>query len=205
MSIANEINRVIRRLKTTSDSHQVVLERAFDTDAVDLWAACTNPQRVSRWLEPVSGDLTLGGRYTLTQSGTEGDIVRCEPPRHLSVTWEYEGDVSRVDVNLIQIGTARTLLRVIHHVPFGEHWEAYGPGATGVGWEAWLRALSLHLDIGPCRDPHESEAVASTHAGHELTHRIARAWSSVDEEAGTPAAEAKARGARTAAFYCGTP
>lgn len=101
MNIADEINKVIRKITTSGESHQVVLERAFDTDATELWNACAHPQRLSRWFEPVCGDLTLGGRYTLTRSGTEGDILRCEPTRHLAITWEYQGDVSHVDVDLI--------------------------------------------------------------------------------------------------------
>ena len=72
MSIADEINRVIRRITTSGHAHQVILERAFDTDAADLWDACTSPGRLSRWFEPVRGDLGPGGRYTLTSSGTEG-------------------------------------------------------------------------------------------------------------------------------------
>lgn len=133
MNIAGEINEVIRRITTSGDSHQVVLERAFDTEAADLWDACTSPERLSRWFEPVRGDLVLGGRYTLTTSGTEGDILRCEPGRHLAITWEYQGDVSRVDVDLIPAAKERTVLRVTHHVPPGDHWETYGPAAAAWG------------------------------------------------------------------------
>lgn len=204
MNIADEINQVIRKVTTSGESHQVVLERAFDTDAADLWDACTSPERLSRWFEPVRGDLTLGGRYTLTGSGTEGDIRRCEPPRHLAITWEYQGDVSHVDVDLIAAVNGRTVLRVTHHVPPDDHWETYGPAATGVGWEESLRALSLYLADDARSTSEEMAQFASTPEGQELTRRAADAWGRVDHEAGTPASTAETRALSTAAFYLGT-
>lgn len=91
MNIADEINKVIRKIAISGEAHQVVLERVLDTDAADLWNACTTEERLSRWFEPVRGDLALGGRYTLTGSGTEGDTLGCEPPRHLAITWSTRG------------------------------------------------------------------------------------------------------------------
>ncbi|HMQ37930.1 MAG TPA: SRPBCC domain-containing protein [Micropruina sp.] len=204
MNIAGEINEVIRRITTSGDSHQVVLERAFDTEAADLWDACTSPERLSRWFEPVRGDLVLGGRYTLTTSGTEGDILRCEPGRNLAITWEYQGDVSRVDVDLIPAAKERTVFRVTHHVPPGDHWETYGPAAAGVGWEEALRALSLYLAGDARCAPDDMEEFASTPEGQDLTRRAANAWGWVDREAGTPAGDAETRALRTAAFYLGS-
>lgn len=203
MTIADEINSVIRKIAPSGDSHRVVLERGFDTDAADLWDACTSPQRLSRWFEPVRGDLALGGRYTLTGSGTEGDILRCEPTRHLAITWEYQGNVSHVDVDLIPAGKERTVLRLTHQVPPGDHWQTYGPAATGVGWEESLRALSLHLAGGARGATEEMEEFAGTPEGQQLTRRVADAWGRADQEAGAPVSDAQARAARTATFYLG--
>lgn len=203
MNIADEINKVIRKLTTSGEAHQVILERVYDTEAADLWNACTSEERLSRWFEPVRGDLAPGGRYTLTQSGTEGDIRRCEPPRHLAITWEYQGDISHVDVDLISAVNERTVLRVTHHVPPDDHWETYGPAATGVGWEESLRALALYLaGDGRCA-PDEMEKFASTPKGQELTRRAADSWGRVDHQAGTPASTAETRALSTAAFYLG--
>ena len=204
MNIADEINKVIRQIPTSGEAHQVVLERVFDTDAADLWNACTSEERLSRWFEPVRGDLAFGGRYMLTRSGTEGDILRCEPPRHLAVTWEYQGNVSHVDVDIIPAMETRSVLRLIHHCPPDDHWETYGPAATGVGWEESLRALSLYLAGDPRCAPDEMEKFASTSEGQELTRRASEAWGRVDQEAGTPARTAETRALRTAAFYLGT-
>lgn len=147
------------------------------------------------------GDLTLGGRYALTRSGTEGDILRCEPNRHLAITWEYQGNISHVEVDVIPAAGARSVLRLTHRCPPDDHWETYGPAATGVGWEESLRSLSLQLagDVRCAAD--EMEKFASTSAGRELTRRSADAWGRVDHEAGTPASTAETRASRTAAFY----
>lgn len=86
MNIADEINSVIRKLTISDEAYHVVLERRFETDTADLWSALTSAERLARWFEPTSGDLSLGGRYRLGDSGTEGVILRCEPPRHLAIT-----------------------------------------------------------------------------------------------------------------------
>ncbi|WP_454295308.1 SRPBCC family protein [Salana multivorans] len=204
MTIADEINKVIRTIRTSGESHQVVLDRTFDTDIADLWDACTSPERLARWFEPTLGDLAPGGRYTLTRSSTQGDILTCEPPRHLAITWEYQGDVSHVDVELLAATNQRTALRLTHHCPPGDHWDTYGPTAAGVGWEESLRALGLHLAGDARSAPDEMDSVASTPEGQELTRRAAEAWGRADEAAGTPANEAEARALRTAAFHLST-
>nr|MDT0664805.1 SRPBCC domain-containing protein [Micromonospora sp. DSM 115978] len=132
-----------------------------------------------------------------------GDIRRCEPPRHLMITWEYQGNISHVDVELIPVAKEQTVLSVTHHCPPDDHWETYGPAATGVGWEAWLRALSLHVADDAHCDPDDTEKFASTPEGRELTRQVADAWGRVDHEAGTPASDAETRALRTAAFYVG--
>jgi len=201
MNIAEEINRVIRKIRTGEEAVQVVLEREFDTGADDLWDACTNPKRLAMWFEPVVGDLVVGGRYTMTRSGTEGTILRCDSARYLAITWEYEGNLSKVDAALILIDEDRTLLRVCHHVPPDDHWDTYGPAATGIGWEGWLRALSLYLAGDIRSTPDRMEEFARTPEGQELIRHAANEWASVDQEAGTSVRDAETRAKQTAAFY----
>ena len=71
----------------------VVATRTYDTSVEDVWDALTSAERIPRWFLPVSGDLRLGGRYEL-KGNAGGKILRCDPPHHLAVTWEYGGDVS---------------------------------------------------------------------------------------------------------------
>ena len=115
----------------------VRLERSYSTSVDDLWDALTNPERLPRWFLPVTGDLRPGGRYQL-QGNAEGTITRCEPPRLLFVTWEFGGGMSWVDVQLSAEGDADSRLSLTHIVPVDEHWQKYGAGATGVGWDLGL-------------------------------------------------------------------
>jgi uncharacterized protein YndB with AHSA1/START domain len=64
----------------------VVATRTYDAEIADVWDAMTNAERIPRWFLPISGDLRLGGRYQL-DGNAGGEITRCEPPRHLAVTW----------------------------------------------------------------------------------------------------------------------
>ena len=98
MNIADEINQVIRRMTSSGESHRIILERTFDTDAMDLGEACTTAERISRRFEPVRGDLTLGSRYLLTGVGVQGDILRCVPACHFAIACGYQGDISYVDL-----------------------------------------------------------------------------------------------------------
>src|SRR5499433_4618380 len=111
---------------------------AYDTTIDDVWDAITNPERIPRWFLPISGDLRLGGRYQL-QGNAGGEITRCEPPRHLAVTWEFGGEVSWVKVDLTDDGKGGTHLELEHvaHVD-DARWAQFGPGAVGVGWDMTL-------------------------------------------------------------------
>ena len=69
----------------------VRVEDVYDTDIDDLWQACTSPDRLSRWIARVSGDLRVGGTinatFTSTWSGP-ATIEACDAPHHLLLTTE---------------------------------------------------------------------------------------------------------------------
>jgi uncharacterized protein YndB with AHSA1/START domain len=73
------------------EAYTVELRRRYDAEIDDVWDAITNPERLRRWLKPVTGDLRLGGKFEL-DGGEHGDILRCEPPRLLKVSWLYGPD-----------------------------------------------------------------------------------------------------------------
>src|SRR4051812_43858209 len=76
-----------------------VAHRTYSTDRADLWDAVTNPERIPRWLLPVTGELRVGGRYQL--EGNAGGLVeRCEEPEFFAVTWQFGPMVSWLDVVL---------------------------------------------------------------------------------------------------------
>ena len=127
-------------------SRTVLLRRAFPAPVEDVWDACTTAERIGRWLMPVSGDLRLGGRYQL-QGNAGGEVLRCEPPRLLRVTWGMgDGPASEVEVRLSPGDGAETIFELEHTAAVDPAmWDHYGPGAVGVGWDLALLGLFLYL------------------------------------------------------------
>lgn len=206
--IARHLGAVSRTVGTRErdgrPARVVAAARSYDAAPDEVWDAITSAERIPRWFLPVSGDLRLGGRYQL-QGNAGGEITRCEPPRHLAITWEYGGDVSWVDVRLIPEGAGRTRLELEHvaHVP-PEFWDQYGPGAVGVGWDGALLGLGHHLLGGPAVDPAAAVAWQTSPQGIEFTRHCSAGWEQASVAAGTDPAAAAASARRTTAFYTGT-
>ena len=181
----------------------VVATRTYDTALADLWDALTSPERIPRWFLPVSGELRLGGRYQLV-GNAGGEITRCDPPRHLALTWEFGGEVSWVEVHLSEdpAGGAKLELEHIAHVG-DDRWDQFGPGAVGVGWELALMGLAEHLATHAPVDRAAFEAWSTSDEGKQLIGRSSDAWGRASIAAGTDEAAARAAADRTTAFYTG--
>lgn len=182
----------------------VLLKRTFDTSVDDLWSALTTQERIGRWLTPVTGELRLGGRFQL-QGNAAGEVLACEPPTHLAVTWEFAGATSWVEVTLAAdgAGAALELQHIAHVAPDdGGHWEKFGPGAVGVGWDLSLAGLAYHLQTGG-RSAME-DGVESNPDLKLFMQRAAMDWGRAHFMGGGVAeADARASAARTEAFYTG--
>jgi uncharacterized protein YndB with AHSA1/START domain len=174
------------------DIYVVEVRREYDAEPADVWDACTDPERVARWFGTISGDLRLGGRFAI-EGNASGEILECDAPRHLHVTWEFGGDTSWVTLDLRGVGTA-TELTVRHRQPRSEHWATFGPGATGVGWDLITLGLGQHL--GGMPDPRET--FAADPDASAFIRGAAAAWGEAHEKAGAPAAVA-ARAAQATA------
>ena len=186
---------------TGTVTRTVVLRRAFPAPIDEVWDACTTADRIGRWLTPVSGDLRLGGKYQL-EGNAGGEVLSCEPPRLLRVTWVMgEGPASEVEVRLTPGDGADTVLELAHTaVVDPQFWTAYGPGAVGVGWDLALLGLYLYLSTGRDR-PEDPAAWASSPDAREFITRSSDAWGVAAREAGMPEQEAAAAVAGTTAFY----
>ena len=182
-------------------AHAVILARGYATTVEDLWDAVTNAERIPGWFLPITGDLELGGRYQL-EGNAGGSITACQPPSHYAITWEFGGDVSWVDVRVADDGGGQARLTVTHTFNHSGHWETYGPGATGVGFEMGLLGLSMHLTDPDQPKPDPMEFAMSAE-GKALLTGSSQAWGDADIAAGTDPALARAAAARTAAFYTG--
>ena len=89
----------------------LVAGRAYPTSVEDLWDAVTSAERIPRWFLPITGQLRVAGRYQL-EGNAGGDILECEPPRRFAITWEYGGDVSWVELRLVEESADLDLLVV---------------------------------------------------------------------------------------------
>lgn len=191
MNIASQIDEVLRHVEFDDERNVITLTQTFPTTPDDLWDACTNPDRLARWFEPLTGDLRRGGRYRLLDSGTVGTIETCEAPRALTITWEYEGEVSRVTASIEGHGTGAAALTVRHFGESNDHWREYGPAAGGGGWDAGLLGLALHLD-DPRADLDAVSRIMGSEEGAEFARRGSEEWSRAHQEAGAPKSEADA-------------
>ena len=122
----------------------VTLSRSYATSVEDVWDAVTNGERIPRWFLTVSGELELGGRYQL-EGNAGGLVTACEPLSHFAITWEFGEEVSWVEVGCSGDGAGGARLTLTHTQHVSEHWDEYGPGAVGVGWELGLLGLAIHL------------------------------------------------------------
>jgi uncharacterized protein YndB with AHSA1/START domain len=191
------------RDKDGAPARVLVATRSYATSMEDLWDALTNPERIPRWFLPISGDLRLGGRYQL-QGNASGEVVQCDPPRRLGLTWGMHGQVSWVTLDLSEAPVGGTLLRLEHmaHVP-QDMWDEYGPGAVGVGWDQALLGLDRHFTSGVKLSPQEAMAWLASGEGRSFVQRSSEAWCNASIEAGAEPASARAAAQRTTAAYTG--
>lgn len=197
-----EVTRTVSELEREGKpARSVTLERSYDTTTEDLWDAITNPERLPRWFLPVSGELQLEGQYQF-EGNAGGMITECVPPRLLSVTWEMGGGISWVVVRISPEGTAGSRLALSHICPVDDHWEKYGPGAVGIGWDLGLCGLTVHL-LGGGADRFDEEAFAGSNEGKALIASVSEDWGRTAVAAGENPSLAEAAAKLTTSFYTG--
>lgn len=185
------------------EARTVTISQSYDTTVEDLWDACTNPERIPRWFLPVSGELRVGGRYQL-EGNAGGTIERCDPPNSFGATWEFGDTVSWIEVRVSPLSDGQARLELEHTVPVDDHWNEFGPGAVGVGWELAVTGLALHLRSGQAVDPTEFAAWSASDDGERFMALSSQGWCDASIAAGIDAAEATARAARTTDAYTAT-
>ncbi|EME60381.1 SRPBCC family protein [Amycolatopsis decaplanina] len=208
VDVTSQINSVQRRLgKRVVEAGEAVtatVSQVYDTGLDDLWDACTNPDRIPRWFLPVSGDLRVGGKYQL-EGNAGGTVERCDPPKSFAATWEYGGDVSWIELRLSPEADGRTRFELDHTAVPGEHWDQFGPGAVGIGWDMMLNGLALHLESGEPNDPEAAMAWMTSEEGARFMTLSNEAWYEADVANGTDAATARTRADATLAAYTAPP
>jgi uncharacterized protein YndB with AHSA1/START domain len=189
------------------EGRAVRLRRTYDAPIEDVWDALTDPQRIGRWFLPISGDYRLGGRYQF-EGNAGGEILECERPHRLRVSWVYgevssPADISEVELRLAPSGDGATTLELEHTaiVP-EEFWTQFGPGAVGVGWDGGMLGLSLHLSGGELDD---SAAWQVSEEGRRFYELCSEAWGAANQAAGADPSEVATMVANTTQFYAPDP
>lgn len=186
-------------------THIVRASRTYPTTPDDLWSAMTQKERIRRWFAEVSGDFKPGGRFSI-KGNADGDITVCDLPRSLALTWEFGGNMSWVRVT-IEDADDGVLLTLEHELPTDEkseaHWDQYGPGATGVGWELALLGLDAYLSGDGQSLLDAGAAWAESEQGKAILRTWAEAWGESHIKAGTASGIARDTAKRTAGFYTG--
>jgi uncharacterized protein YndB with AHSA1/START domain len=190
------------------EGRTIRLRRTFDAPIDDVWDAFTDPTRISRWFLPISGDYRIGGHYQF-EGNAGGEIVACERPNRLKVTWVYgmpddPNATSEVEVRLTPNGDDRTDLDFAHTaiVP-QEMWDQFGPGAVGVGWDMGVLGLALYLATGSTVD--DPTAWQLSDEGRDFATRSSQAWGAASIASGTDPEAAAQAVTNTIAFYTMSP
>lgn len=139
------IDGVIRQGAFSRGSVHFERTYRFPMDAV--WSAITEPDRIARWLAHVSGDLRVGGAFTLDFGDGDvahGTILACEAPSHLAVSWEFEGEgTTHLEITLT--GQEGATLFALHHSDLRQA----DLSQYGAGWHTFLEHLGAALAGNP--------------------------------------------------------
>lgn len=203
----NAVRRSVgRKTFEAREARVVSVSQTYDTDAADLWDACTSIERIPRWFLPITGDLQVGGHFQL-EGNASGEVLSCDPPRSFTTTWEAMGATSWVEVTITAESEDRatfTLEHIMHVADDDEFWLQFGPGAVGVGWDSALLGLAGYLSGGDRITPEEGATWAATEEGRGFMTAASELWYQADLAAGEDPAQARAAADRTAAAYTAT-
>jgi len=177
IDIARHLSAVHREVsaKPETETVRVLLRRSYDAEIDDVWSAVTDPERVRRWFLPLTGDLRVGGTFNL-EGNAGGDILDCEPPRLLRVT--FGGPTSIVELRLTPDAErdGATVLELDHSVPLAMAGSAAGALYVGPGWDGAVMGLGLFLAGEPIEDP---VAMANSLEVQEFSLESLRVWAAI--------------------------
>jgi uncharacterized protein YndB with AHSA1/START domain len=142
----NELE-TLGQLREDNDHRAVRFERRYGASPEAVWAALTDPAKLSRWLaEAVAFEDRVGGRVDLRfgddpDQVAQGAILTYEPPHVLEYEWHWPGQTSssvRFELSPDADGT----LLVLDHRGLPKHVAT----AYAAGWHAYLDRLAAQFD-----------------------------------------------------------
>ena len=206
IDVNNQINAVRRtvgsRTLEAGEARVVTIGQAYDTDADDLWDACTTIERIPRWFLPITGDLEVGGSYQL-DGNAHGTILTCDPPREFTATWDFGDAVSWIELRITGEGPHRSRFELAHISHIDDHWEQFGPGAVGMGYDGALVGLAIHLSTARAVDLSAGQEWMASEGGRRFMKLSGEAWYEANITSGANAQWARSAADRCLAAYLG--
>lgn len=200
--IATNISRRVVSFKQDSKPmRKVLLTCDFAETKKVLWQSLTDSEKLEKWFQPVTGELSLNRRFQI-QDNASGSVISCQEGESFSITWEFASDVSWVDVSLVELEHGSVRLSISHTMNFTEHWTHYGPGATGVGWELSLYGLAFFL-LHPDKQKFDEMEFVSSPLGRSVIEGSSEGWAEAGIASGIEPTHAQQAAKRTTVFYTG--
>ncbi|MGW5668694.1 SRPBCC family protein [Micromonospora sp. NPDC003776] len=166
------------------DAHSAIMRRVYSAPIDDVWSAITEPERINRFFLPVSGDLHEGGHFSI-EMNANGEILKCEKPHLLRLSWSAQGDVpDEVEIRLTEVkgGTQLELEHASVRDVFVSSDPKTGEWGIGAGWEPPLKYLGKYL-AGELPDKSSLEWYQPNEEDANLSRDAGMAWSQVLETA----------------------
>ena len=107
-----------------------------------------------------------------------------------------------MEARVAEAGPGVSRLTLTHTAHISPHWEQFGPGAVGVGWELGLLGLALYLANPEAEKVGEAEFGASPD-GKAFSRGSANRWGEAEIAAGEKPDVAQRRAKSTGDFYTG--
>jgi uncharacterized protein YndB with AHSA1/START domain len=129
------------------DGSAIQARREYPASPADVWAALTDPERLSRWFGETKGELREHGEWTVTfdNGSARGTVRECVPPERFATSWHWDHEpadrpAAEVTVTLTPNGEGTSLAL--------EHTGVDAASATGqaAGWYAHLEGLARQLE-----------------------------------------------------------
>lgn len=174
---------VARNPSPSGEVVSVQVSREYVATPDDVWDAITTPERIRRWFLPLTGDLRVGGKFQL-EGNAGGEILQCEPPKLLRVT--FGGPASLVALTVSAVADERTMLKLEHTVPIEMAGSGAGALFVGPGWDGSFLALERFLTGQAPADP---VAAAGSPEAIAFAKESVQAWAAAIEASGTATAD----------------
>ncbi|WP_312179694.1 SRPBCC domain-containing protein [Arthrobacter sp.] len=164
-------------------ARMLVIGRCLPQPIGEVWNALTDPARIGAYFAEPQGDFRRGGDYELP-GFSRGTILRCDPPRLLTVSWmPAHGNGGELEIHLAdENGATRVeLLYASVRKRFAVMDPEVNEWAAGPGWEFFLDNLSAHLDGREVR-PTDRDWQSMEGTDRELYEARNTEWVRVREE-----------------------